>query len=132
EITNRLSVPFGNLAEINVRKYGSGQSKLSWADTLDVHHWHHASDDNRKLNEAHGGQFFRTQWCIGSPEIHRPAFYLTDADARSGGLVVNRDPGHGLIGFRPFGPNRIHKSRTTSHPPFPHTPHPPHTPNHHP
>src|SRR5215475_12742180 len=29
EITDRLSVPFGNLAEINVRKHESVQSKLS-------------------------------------------------------------------------------------------------------
>jgi hypothetical protein len=92
EITNRLSVPFGNLAEINVRKHGSGQSKLSWADTFDVHHRHHASDDNWKLHEARGGQFFRTEWRIGSSKIHSPAFYLPDADARSDGLVVNLTP----------------------------------------
>src|SRR4051812_7867643 len=62
EVTNRLSVPFGNLAEINVRKHRTGQTKLSWADTFDVHHWHHASDDNWKLHEARGGQFFRAEW----------------------------------------------------------------------
>src|SRR5262249_60089875 len=60
EITNRRSVPFGNLAEINVRKYGSGQSKLSWADTLNVHHCRDASDDNQKLNDARPAQVFRT------------------------------------------------------------------------
>src|SRR5215475_10052008 len=114
EITNRRSVPSGNLAEINVRKYGSGQSKLSWPDAFDVHHRHHASDDNWKLHETHGRQFFRTQRRIGSPEIHSPAFYLPDADARSDGLVVNRYPGHGLVGLRPFGQNRIHKRRTSS------------------
>src|SRR2546427_2504422 len=51
EITNRLSVPFGNLAEINVRKYGSGQSKLSWADTFDVHHWQDRK--STRLNSSH-------------------------------------------------------------------------------
>ena len=107
EITNRLSVPFGNLAEENVRKYGPGQSKLSWADTFDVHHWHHASDDNWKLHEARGGQFFRAEWRIGSSKIHSPAFYLPDAYARSDGLVVNLYPRHGLVGFRPFGQTSI-------------------------
>src|SRR5262249_10985586 len=114
EITNRPSVPFGNLAEINVRKHGSGQSKLSWADAFDVHHRHHASDDNWKLHEARGVQFLRTQGRIGSSEIHSPAFYLPDADARSDGLVVDLYPGHGLVGLRPFGQNRIHKRRTSS------------------
>src|SRR5262245_15380373 len=114
EITDRPSVPFGNLAEINVRKHGSGQSKLSWADAFDVHHRHHASDDNWKLNETRGGQFLRTQGRVGSSEIHSPAFYLPDADARSDGLVVNLYPGHGLVGLRPFGQNRIHKRRTSS------------------
>ena len=114
EIADRRSVPFGNLAEINVRKHGSGQPKLSRADTFDVHHRHHASDDNWKLHEAHGGQFFRTQRRIGSPEIHSPAFYLPDADTRSDGLVVNRYPGHGLVGLRPLGQNRIHKRRAGS------------------
>src|SRR5437588_10574347 len=32
EFTNRLHVPFGDLAEIDVRKHRSGQTKLSWAD----------------------------------------------------------------------------------------------------
>src|SRR5260370_36988462 len=36
EITNRRSVPFGNLAEINVRKHGSGQSSVAWDDSFDV------------------------------------------------------------------------------------------------
>lgn len=114
EISYRLSVPFGDLAKINVRKHGSGQSKLSWADTFDVHHWHHASDDNWKLHEARGGQFLRPEWRIGSSKIHSPALYLPDADARSDGLVVNLYPGHGLVDFRPFGQDRIHKRRTSS------------------
>src|SRR5262245_23748340 len=87
ETPDRLGVPSGDLAEINVREHGSGQSKLSRADALDVHHRHHASDDNRKLHEARRGQVFRTEWRIGSSEIHGPAFYLPDADARSDGLV---------------------------------------------
>src|SRR5262245_62944534 len=114
EVTNRLSVPFGNLAEINVRKHRSGQTKLSRADTFDVHDWHHSSDDNWKLHEACDGQFFRTEWRIGSSEIHSPAFDLPDAYARSDCLVVNLYPGHGLVGFRPFGQDRIHKRRTSS------------------
>src|SRR5262249_6984791 len=109
EIANRPGVPFGNLAEINVRKHGSGQSKLSRADAFDVHHRRHAADDNRKLNEARRGQFFRTQRRIGSAEIHGPALYLPDAD----GLVVNIDPVHGLVGLRPSGQDGIHKRRTS-------------------
>src|SRR5262249_1087524 len=74
-----------------------------------VHHWHHASDDDWKLHKARDGQFFWTQRRIGSSEIHSPAFYLPDAYARSDGLVVDLYPCHGLVGFRPFGQNRIHK-----------------------
>src|SRR5262249_7274767 len=105
EITNRRSVPFGNLAEINVRKYGPGQSTFSGPYPPNVPHGRAASDDNRKLNEARRSQFFRTQWRIGRSEIHSPPLYLPDADARPDGLVVNRDPLHGLVGFRPFGQN---------------------------
>src|SRR6476620_5660755 len=114
EITYRLSVPFGNLAEINVRKHGSGQSKLSWADTFDVHHWHHASDDNWKLHEARRGQFFRSEWRIGSSTIKSPSLYLPYADARSDVLVVNLFPDHGLVDFRPFGQYWMHKLRSSS------------------
>src|SRR5215813_796625 len=114
EIANRRGVPFGDLAEIDVRKHRSGQSKLSRTDAFDVDHRRHAADDDRVLNEAQGGQFVRTQRRIGGAEIHGPALDLPDADARSDGLVVDRDPGHGLEGFRPFGQNRVHERRTGS------------------
>src|SRR6516165_6468722 len=93
EIANRPGVPFGDLAEVNVREHGSGQSQLSRADAFDVDHRRHAADDDGKLNEARRGQFLRTQRRIGSAEIHRPAFDLPDADARSDGQVVDRHPG---------------------------------------
>jgi hypothetical protein len=46
----------------------SSLPKLSWADTFDVHHWRHASDDNWKLFEPRGGQFFRTEWRTEAPK----------------------------------------------------------------
>src|SRR5215510_3751679 len=83
EISDRLGVPFDNLAEIDVRKDSSGQSQLSWPDAFQVHDWHHAAYHNWKLNETGSGQFLGTERSIGSSEIHRPALDLSDADART-------------------------------------------------
>src|SRR5262245_44567981 len=109
EITDRLGVPFDDLAEIDVRKNSPCESKLSWPDALHVHDWHHPAHDERKLGKAGSGQLTGTKWSIGRSEIHRPALDLSDADARTNGLVVDLGAGQGLVGFRPLGQNRIHK-----------------------
>jgi hypothetical protein len=109
EIADRLGVPSGDLAEKDVSKHGSGQPKLSWPDTFQVHHRHHAADDDWKLDEARSIELVRTQRRIGGSEVHCPALDLPDAGARPYGLVADLDAGLGLVGFRPFGQDRIHK-----------------------
>ena len=85
--------------------------KLPWPDAFQVHHRHHAADDDWKLDQARSAELVRTQRRIGGSEVHCPALDLPDAGARSYGLVADPDAGLGLVGIRPFGQNRIHKCR---------------------
>src|SRR5882762_7777476 len=91
EIADRLGVPLSNLAEKNVRKHGPGQPQLPWRNAFQVHDRHHAAHDDWKLDQARSKKLFGAQWRIGGSEIHRPAFNLPDARARSHSLVADLD-----------------------------------------
>ena len=108
EVTDCPGVPSGNLSEKNVRKHRSGQSKLSRPDAFHIHDWHDAADNDRKLHEPRGSEFFRTDWGIGSSEIHRPAFYLPDAGTRSYGwyLIFTRSRPRRLLPIWPKSDTR--------------------------
>ena len=51
-------------------------NQLSRPDAVHIHDWHDAADDDRKLHEPRGSQFFRTDSRDRKLRTHRPAFSL--------------------------------------------------------
>jgi hypothetical protein len=90
---------------------GSFTPGLSWAIAASFHFAHDPAHDLRPLNEAVLVEILRLHRHVRSAEIDRLGGDLLDAAARADRLVVHARPGLGLIGFRPFGIDRVGKGR---------------------
>jgi hypothetical protein len=96
-------VPLLDVAQIDRGEQRSGQVDLARLDARKVHHRDHAAHDCGELVEARAIQLFELQRLVGRAEIDGLGLDLLDAAAGTDGLVVQTDPGLGLIGFGPFG-----------------------------
>ena len=112
ELDDRRVVPFGDLAQIDVRKHGAGQLELARLDALQVDDRHIATDDRRKLQQPILVEFLGLERHVRRSEIHGLVLDLLDAAAGADRLVVHADTGLRLVGFGPLGVDGIREGRS--------------------
>ena len=104
-------VPPGDFAEVDISQQFPAQLQLSRTDAGNVDHRHHAADDHGKLDQTVLVQVLGFERLIRSAEIHGLGLDLGDAAAGADGLVIDLDPGEGIILVGPLGIDGIGKRR---------------------
>src|SRR5690606_15949956 len=81
-------VPLGDLGQVDVAQYFTGQFQLARLDAFHVDHRHHTTDHGRELQQVFFFQCLDLHWVVRSTEIHGLGNNLLLTTTRTNRLVV--------------------------------------------
>src|SRR5690606_22220594 len=107
-------VPLGDLGQVDIAQYFTGQFQLARLNAFDVDHRHHTTDHGGELQQVFFFQCFDLHGVVRSTEIHGLGNNLLLTTTRTNRLVV--DAVIRLFGVfsRPFGIDWVRERRTST------------------
>jgi len=107
QLGDRLVVPAGDLALVDVGQRRAVQVERTPFDTFDVECRDHAAHDHRPLHQAVLVELFLGHRCIAGAEGDRLGDDLLNAATGTDRLIVEADTGFILVGVRPLRIDRV-------------------------
>src|ERR1700722_9416163 len=106
EVGDRLVVPFGDIAKVDVSQDRASQLQLVWLDAWQVDDDINAADHCRELHQLVFCELVRLHRHVGRAEINGAVVDLVDAGAGPYSLIIQLDACRAARSFTPLRVNR--------------------------